>query len=83
MSLSDADTALFAKISAHAEERILHYRAIGTAIDRALEFTLGEITNALDEHEFQSPRFARQLSDLGIRLTELYRHHDAQDAAQE
>lgn len=73
MPLSATDAQLFAKLSEHAQERMLMYREAGEAIDRALEFTLGEITDALDEHEFQSPRFARELSDLGVQLTQAYR----------
>lgn len=73
MPLNAEDAALFAELSDHAEEKMLMYRDSGVAIDRALEFTLGEITDTLDENEFRSPRFARQLSDLGVRLTELYR----------
>ncbi len=74
MPLSAEDTALFNYLSENAETRILMYRDAGEAIDRALEFTLGEITDVLDEHEFRSPRFARQLSELGVRLTNIYRN---------
>lgn len=56
------------------------YRNGGEALDRALEFTLGEITDVLDENEFRSPRFARALAELGARLTVIYRSAETKTA---